>query len=92
MELVGVFANAGVGGVNVYSTDAKADRWDDILRINVTGVYVTLMTARPHLMAARIGGACRGHLQHVARFGCPHNPAYVTSKTAVLGLAICSTD
>ena len=87
VELVGVFANAGVGGVNVYSTDAKADRWDDILRINVTGVYVTLMTARPHLVAASRSVTHAVVTSSVlARFGVPTQSAYVTSKTAVLGL------
>ena len=87
VQLVGVFANAGVGGVNVYSIDEKEDRWDDIVRINVTGAYVTLMTARPYLVAA---SATVTHAvvtsSVLARFGVPMQSAYVTSKTAVLGL------
>ena len=86
-RLVGVFANAGIGGANTYAEDADADRWDEIMRANVTGVYVTLQTAYRHLLKAPEGS------RHVvvtssvlARFGVPGQSAYVTSKTAVLGL------
>jgi NAD(P)-dependent dehydrogenase (short-subunit alcohol dehydrogenase family) len=86
-SLVGVFANAGIGGANTFSNDAQADRWDEIMTANVTGVYVTLHTARPHLLKAPKG---RRHAvvtsSVLARFGVPGQSAYVTSKTAVLGL------
>jgi len=85
--LVGVFANAGIGGANAYAQDPADDRWDEIMRANVTGVYVTLQTARPHLLKAPEG---RRHAvvtsSVLARFGVPGQTAYVTSKTAVLGL------
>lgn len=85
--LVGVFANAGVGGANGFSVDASEDRWDEIIRINVTGVYVTLQLAKPHLLRSPAG---RRHAvvtsSVLARFGVPGQSAYVTSKTAVLGL------
>lgn len=86
-QLVGVFANAGIGGANAYSEDAEADRWDEIMAANVTGVYVTLQTARGHLLNAPRG---KRHMvvtsSVLARFGVPGQSAYVTSKTAVLGL------
>lgn len=85
--LVGVFANAGIGGGNAFDVDEARDRWDEIMRANVTGVYVTLQTAYPYLKLAPKG------MRHVvvtssvlARFGVPGQSAYVTSKTAVLGL------
>ena len=87
LDLVGVFANAGIGGSNAYDIDASKDRWDEILRINVTGVYVTLQACHPYLKAAS------REITHavvtssvLARFGVPGQSAYVTSKTAVLGL------
>ena len=86
-RLVGVFANAGIGGPNAYAEDAEQDRWDDIMRANVTGGYVTLHVAQPHLLRAPEG---RRHAvvtsSVLARFGVPGQSAYVTSKTAVLGL------
>ena len=86
-ELVGVFANAGIGGGNGYSVNQDEDRWDDILKANVTGVYVTLHTAFPYLKAA--GQSVTNAVvtsSVLARFGVPGQSAYVTSKTAVLGL------
>lgn len=85
--LVGVFANAGIGGPNAF-VDGDADRWDDIIRVNLTGVYVTIEACKPWLdLSAALGS------RHVvvtssvlARFGVPGQPAYVASKTGVLGL------
>ena len=86
-ELVGVFANAGIGGANDFALETSDDRWDDIMRINVTGVYVTLHTAYPYLKAAKQAVTHAVVTSSVlARFGVPGQSAYVTSKTAVLGL------
>jgi NAD(P)-dependent dehydrogenase (short-subunit alcohol dehydrogenase family) len=86
-ELVGVFANAGIGGSNAFDLDPGKDRWDEIMMANVTGVYVTLQTAFPYL---RDAGQSVTHAvvtsSVLARFGVPGQSAYVTSKTAVLGL------
>ena len=87
MDLVGVFANAGIGGANVYDVDDRADRWDEILRVNVSGVYVTLQECRPYLQAAsRPVTHAVVTASVLARFGVPGQSAYVTSKTAILGL------
>jgi len=87
LDLIGVFANAGIGGANVYHQEAIRDRWDDIMRVNVTGVYVTLQVCRPHLVASRNAWTHAVVTSSVlGRFGVPHQSAYVTSKTAVLGL------
>jgi len=87
MNLIGVFANAGIGGSNDFDIDDSNDRWDEIMRINVTGVYVTLQLCRPYLKASS------REITHavvtssvLARFGVPGQSAYVTSKAAVLGL------
>jgi NAD(P)-dependent dehydrogenase (short-subunit alcohol dehydrogenase family) len=83
--LKGVFANAGIGGPNAYG---EGDRWDEIIRVNLTGVYVTVEACKPWLSA---NTSCP--IRHVvvtssvlARFGVPTQPAYVASKTGVLGL------
>ena len=90
LSLCGAFANAGIGGANAYSTEEGEDRWEDILRVNVTGVYVTLNVARPYLRdhAERTGEVAHAVATSsvLARFGVPQQSAYVTSKTAVLGL------
>lgn len=85
--LVGVFANAGVGGPNRFA-DGEGDRWEEIIRTNLTGTYVTVESCKPYLDAAASIGP-----RHVvvtssvlARFGVPGQAAYVASKTGLLGL------
>ena len=87
LPLIGVFANAGIGGANVYDVNEESDRWDEVLRVNVTGVYVTLQECRRHLAAAprKVTHAVVTS-SVLGRFGVPGQSAYVTSKTAVLGL------
>ena len=81
--LVAVFANAGIGGPNVFGED---DRWDDIIRINLTGTYNTLMACHPYLK--RSDGVTHALVTSsvLARFGVPGQTAYVASKTGLLGL------
>ncbi|MDG2425770.1 MAG: SDR family NAD(P)-dependent oxidoreductase [Flavobacteriales bacterium] len=87
IELVGVFANAGIGGHNAYDVEPGLDRWDEILSANLTGVYVTLMTCLPWLENAQ------AEVKHVvvtssvlARFAVPGYAAYQASKSGLLGL------
>jgi NAD(P)-dependent dehydrogenase (short-subunit alcohol dehydrogenase family) len=82
--LDGVFANAGVGGENHYGKD---DRWDEIISINLTGTYHTIMESLPYLRKSL------SPFRHIlmtssclARFGVPHYTAYCTAKTGLLGL------
>jgi NAD(P)-dependent dehydrogenase (short-subunit alcohol dehydrogenase family) len=83
-SLCGVFANAGVGGENHYGPD---DRWDEIISINLTGTYVTIMELLPFLRKSTdpfkhivITSSC------LARFGVPNYTGYCTAKTGLLGL------
>ena len=81
--LVGVFANAGVGGPNAFGPD---DRWEEIIRINLTGTYNTLMACYPHLKAASGVTHALVTSSVLARFGVSGQTAYVASKTGLLGL------
>ena len=83
-QLCGVFANAGVGGENHYGTE---DRWEEIISINLTGTYVTIMELLPFLKKSNdpfkhivITSSC------LARFGVPNYTGYCTAKTGLLGL------
>ncbi|MAO46396.1 MAG: short-chain dehydrogenase [Crocinitomicaceae bacterium] len=85
--LVAVFANAGVGGPNFFG---PGDRWKEIIDINLTGAYNTCMASHPWLVkAGEAGIECR-HIaitsSCLARFGVPGLPAYISSKTAIMGL------
>jgi NAD(P)-dependent dehydrogenase (short-subunit alcohol dehydrogenase family) len=84
LNLCGVFANAGIGGENHYGEN---DRWEEIISINLTGTYVTIMECMPYLKVATdaykhvvITSSC------LARFGVPNYTAYCTAKTGLLGL------
>ena len=81
--LVGVFANAGIGGPNVFG---EGDRWEEIIRINLTGTYNTLMCCKPHLDQANGVRHALVTSSVLARFGVPGQTAYVASKTGLLGL------
>jgi len=81
--LVGVFANAGIGGPNAFGPD---DRWEEIIRINLTGTYNTLMACYPYLKQAQGVTHALVTSSVLARFGVPGQTAYVASKTGLLGL------
>ncbi|MFM7722059.1 MAG: SDR family NAD(P)-dependent oxidoreductase [Bacteroidota bacterium] len=79
-----VFANAGVGGENIYG---EGDRWQEIIQTNLTGTYNTIMEAMPYLKKSKerfkhvvITSSC------LARFGVPNYTAYCTAKSGLLGL------
>jgi NAD(P)-dependent dehydrogenase (short-subunit alcohol dehydrogenase family) len=83
-NVVGIFANAGIGGDNYYGDD---DRWEEIIGINLTGTYISVMEVIPYLKASDskftnivINSSC------LARFGVPFHSAYCASKTGLLGL------
>jgi ketoreductase len=83
-NLCGIFANAGIGGENHYGPE---DRWEEIISINLTGTYVTIMELLPHLRKSSdafkhivITSSC------LARFGVPNYTGYCTAKTGLLGL------
>ena len=84
LNLSGIFANAGIGGENSYGED---DRWEEIININLSGVYYSIMAAIPALKKSKekfkhivITSSC------LARFGVPYYTAYCASKTGLLGL------
>lgn len=83
-QIQGVFANAGIGGENHYG---DADRWEEILSINLTGTYITIRELIPYLKKSTsefkhivITSSC------LARFGVSKYTAYCTAKTGLLGL------
>lgn len=83
-NVVGIFANAGIGGENHYGED---DRWEAILNVNLTGTYNSIMETLPHLKES---GSKFKHIlitsSCLARFGVPNYTAYCTSKAGLLGL------
>ncbi|CAM2068457.1 SDR family oxidoreductase [Sulfidibacter corallicola] len=86
-ELYGVVSNAGVGGENHYGGN---DRWDEILRINLTGTYHLVNLCLPLLRAGRCDGDDYRRIVLIssilARLGVPGYTAYCASKAGMLGL------
>lgn len=76
-------ANAGIGGPN---EPGSADRWEDLIRTNLSGTYWTFRAAERHLAP---GPSLRHFVaisSVVARFGVAGLTGYCASKTGVLGL------
>tara|TARA_R110002072_G_scaffold241027_8_gene399718 strand:+ start:80714 stop:81544 length:831 start_codon:yes stop_codon:yes gene_type:complete len=73
--------NAGVGGPNGCALPGP-DRWHEIVRTNLDGVYYTSRAALPHLPD---GGRIVNISSVLGRFGVPGYTAYCASKHAVIG-------
>ncbi len=83
-NVVGVIANAGVGGGNHYGEE---DRWHEIIATNLSGVYYLVNET---LSALRTSKSEYKHIvitsSVLARLGVPKYSAYCASKAGVLGL------
>jgi NAD(P)-dependent dehydrogenase (short-subunit alcohol dehydrogenase family) len=76
-----VVANAGVGGPNRCALPGP-DRWHEVLRTNLDGLYHTVLAALPHLAD---GGRVVAISSVLGRFGVPGYTAYCASKHGVIG-------
>lgn len=83
-SVAGLFANAGIGGENRYGDE---DRWEQIIDINLSGAYYSIMECLPFLIASSekyshvvVTSSC------LARFGVPYYSAYCASKSGITGL------
>lgn len=83
-NLVGVVANAGVGGENRYG---PGDRWEEIINTNLTGTYYLINELMPALKASN-DKPCNIVITSsiLARMGVPGYTAYCASKAGLLGL------
>lgn len=81
-----VLTNAGVFSVAEHLTTLSADTWQDVLDVNLTGVWNTVQACLPSMIDSGNGGSIVmtssiGGLQGLLQ--CPH---YVASKHGVIGL------
>ncbi len=76
-----VVNNAGIGGPNGCAVDGP-DRWDEIVRTNLDGVFFATRAALPHLGD---GGRIVSISSVLGRFGVPGYTAYCASKHGVIG-------
>lgn len=73
--------NAGVGGPNACSSDGP-DRWDEVVRTNLDGVF---FASRAALRSFRDGGRVLNIASVLGKFGVPGYTAYCASKHGVIG-------
>ena len=74
--------NAGVGGPNACA-HAGPERWDEVVRPNLDGVFFTTRASLAHLSD---GGRIVNISSVLGRFGVPGYTAYCASKHGVIGL------
>jgi meso-butanediol dehydrogenase / (S,S)-butanediol dehydrogenase / diacetyl reductase len=78
--------NAGVGGVGSL-LDLEPDVFEEVLRVNVTGAFLTARAAIPHLLERR--GAIVSIASVSALRAAPKSLAYCSSKAALAMLTQC---
>ena len=78
--------NAGVGGVGSL-LDLEPESFEEVLRVNVTGAFLTARAAIPHLLERR--GAIVSIASVSALRAAPESLAYCSSKAALAMLTQC---
>lgn len=79
------FNNAGVGGQGRGTMTAPADIYDQIMNINVRGVFFSMKHQLPAILQAG-GGAIVNNASVLALRPSANSPIYSASKAAVVGL------
>lgn len=83
-----VVANAGVNGVWAPIDDLKPSEWDDTIRINLRGTYLTIHASVPHLKAAGGGSiVIVSSINGTRTFTSPGATAYSVTKAGQLAMA-----
>jgi NAD(P)-dependent dehydrogenase (short-subunit alcohol dehydrogenase family) len=77
--------NAGIGGAQAPTADYPLDSWDQVLSINLTGVFYGTRYAIPAIMASG-GGAICNVASILGAVGFAQSVAYVAAKHGVVGL------
>lgn len=79
-----LFNNAGVSAVGPLHEVSK-DLWDRVLRVNLTGVYLTSKAVLPTMMEQRFG-VVLNMSSCIAEMGLSQRAAYAATKGAVLSM------
>ncbi|MFW3168878.1 mycofactocin-coupled SDR family oxidoreductase [Geodermatophilus sp. CPCC 206100] len=85
-RLDAVVANAGIFTFGTATHLVPEQSWQDLMDINITGVWHTIKAATPHLLASGPGGSVT-IISSLAGFkGLANVAAYTTTKHGVVGL------
>ena len=79
------FNNAGIEEIMTPFTDRKSEIFDQIMNINVKGVWLSMKYEIPEMIKSG-GGAIVNNSSVAGIIGFPQMPIYIASKHAVLGL------
>ena len=79
------FNNAGIGGTSAPLADYDQAAWDQVLAVNLTGVFLC-MQSELRQMVAQGGGVIVNTASVVGVIGYPNLAAYTAAKHGVLGL------
>ncbi|MDA2894252.1 mycofactocin-coupled SDR family oxidoreductase [Mycolicibacterium sp. BiH015] len=81
-----VVANAGIGnGGQTLDKTSEAD-WDDMIAVNLSGVWKTVKAAVPHLLSGGAGGSIILTSSVGGLKAYPHTGHYIAAKHGVIGL------
>jgi 3-oxoacyl-[acyl-carrier protein] reductase len=77
--------NAGIAGMTVPTVDYPVEEWEKVLRVNLTGPFLTCRAVAPH-MARRRYGRIVNVASIAGKEGNPNASAYSASKAGVIAL------
>jgi NAD(P)-dependent dehydrogenase (short-subunit alcohol dehydrogenase family) len=79
-------ANAGINGVWAPIDDLKPDEWDQTIRVNLRGTYLTLNTCVPHLKKQGGSVVVISSINGNRTFSTPGATAYAATKAAQVAM------
>lgn len=82
-----VCANAGISPFGPVSWEISQQQWDDVIGVNLTGVWNTTSVAVPRMVSAGRGGSIIITSSGAGLQGLPGLADYCASKWAVIGFA-----
>ena len=77
--------NAGIGGEQAATADYSLESWNQVIAINLSGVFYGTKYAIPAILASG-GGAICNIASILGAVGFPQSVAYVAAKHGVVGL------
>jgi SDR family mycofactocin-dependent oxidoreductase len=81
-----VSANAGISSIGGPAEDMPEQQWQDMINVNLTGVWHTAKAAIPHLKAGGRGGSIILTSSAAGLMAYPNVSHYVSAKHGVVGL------
>ena len=81
-----VCANAGIGNGGQTLDKTKEDDWQDMIDVNLSGVWKTVKAAVPHLISQGSGGSIILTSSVGGLKAYPHTGHYIAAKHGVVGL------